>query len=83
MPSSYAQAQLGLARAYAMAGDKANAKKAYEAFLLTWKRRGPRFAHAGGGEEGVRCTVIYNSKSEIFLAADAIHSGDRVQAKTP
>jgi tetratricopeptide (TPR) repeat protein/tRNA A-37 threonylcarbamoyl transferase component Bud32 len=37
MPSTYAQAQLGLARAYAMAGDKANAKKAYEAFFLTWK----------------------------------------------
>jgi tetratricopeptide (TPR) repeat protein len=41
MPSSYAQAQLGLARAYAMAGDKANAKKAYEAFLLTWKDADP------------------------------------------
>jgi eukaryotic-like serine/threonine-protein kinase len=33
----YAQAQLGLARAYAMSGDKANAKKAYEEFFLTWK----------------------------------------------
>jgi eukaryotic-like serine/threonine-protein kinase len=33
----YAQAQLGLARAYAMGGDKANAKKAYEAFFTTWK----------------------------------------------
>jgi eukaryotic-like serine/threonine-protein kinase len=33
----YAQAQLGLARAYAMGGDKANAKNAYEAFFLTWK----------------------------------------------
>jgi eukaryotic-like serine/threonine-protein kinase len=33
----YAQAQLGLARAYAMGGDKADAKKAYEAFFLTWK----------------------------------------------
>ncbi|HXP10008.1 MAG TPA: tetratricopeptide repeat protein, partial [Acidobacteriaceae bacterium] len=33
----YAQAQLGLARAYAMSGDKANAKKAYEAFFATWK----------------------------------------------
>jgi eukaryotic-like serine/threonine-protein kinase len=32
-----ALAQLGHARAYAMAGDKANAKKAYEAFFLTWK----------------------------------------------
>jgi eukaryotic-like serine/threonine-protein kinase len=34
---TYAQAQLGLARAYAMGGDKANAKKAYEGFFLTWK----------------------------------------------
>ena len=33
----YAQGQLGLARAYAMGGDKANAKKAYEAFFATWK----------------------------------------------
>ena len=33
----YAPAQLGLARAYAMGGDKANAKKAYEAFFATWK----------------------------------------------
>jgi eukaryotic-like serine/threonine-protein kinase len=33
----YAQAQLGLARAYAMAGDKANAKKAYEALFEIWK----------------------------------------------
>ena len=33
----YAQAQLGLARAYVMGGDKVNAKKAYEAFFTTWK----------------------------------------------
>jgi serine/threonine protein kinase/tetratricopeptide (TPR) repeat protein len=33
----YAQAQLGLARAYAMAGDKADAKKAYEALFEVWK----------------------------------------------
>ncbi len=33
----YAQAQLGLARAYAMGGDKADAKKTYEAFFTTWK----------------------------------------------
>jgi eukaryotic-like serine/threonine-protein kinase len=33
----YAQAQLGLARAYAMGGDKAAAKKAYDAFFTTWK----------------------------------------------
>jgi serine/threonine protein kinase/tetratricopeptide (TPR) repeat protein len=33
----YAPSQLGLARAYAMAGDKVNAKKTYEAFFTTWK----------------------------------------------
>jgi eukaryotic-like serine/threonine-protein kinase len=33
----YGQAQLGLARAYAMAGNKAEAKKAYEALFVTWK----------------------------------------------
>jgi serine/threonine protein kinase/tetratricopeptide (TPR) repeat protein len=33
----YAQAQLGLARAYAMGGDKVNAKKAYQDFFTTWK----------------------------------------------
>ena len=32
-----AQVQLGLARAYAMGGDKPTAKKAYEAFFVTWK----------------------------------------------
>jgi hypothetical protein len=36
-PPFYAQAQLGLARAYAMGGDRASAKKAYAAFLQTWK----------------------------------------------
>jgi serine/threonine protein kinase/tetratricopeptide (TPR) repeat protein len=33
----YAQAQLGLARAYTMGNDKANAKKAYQDFFVTWK----------------------------------------------
>ena len=33
----YPVAQLGLARAYAMAGDKADAKKAYEALFEVWK----------------------------------------------
>jgi tetratricopeptide (TPR) repeat protein len=37
----YAQAQLGLARAYAMGGNKADAKKAYEAFFATWKNADP------------------------------------------
>jgi eukaryotic-like serine/threonine-protein kinase len=32
-----AQVQLGLARAYAMGGDKVNAKKAYEAAFTIWK----------------------------------------------
>jgi tetratricopeptide (TPR) repeat protein len=36
-PPFRAQLQLGLARAYAMGGDKASAKKAYEAFFVTWK----------------------------------------------
>jgi short subunit fatty acids transporter len=40
----YAQAQLGLARAYAMSGDKADAKKAYEAFFATWKNADPDLA---------------------------------------
>jgi tetratricopeptide (TPR) repeat protein len=35
--SCYPVAQLGLARAYAMAGEKADAKKAYEALFETWK----------------------------------------------
>ena len=33
----YPVAQLGLARAYAMAGDKADAKKAYEGLFEVWK----------------------------------------------
>jgi serine/threonine protein kinase len=32
-----AQLQLGVARAYAMGGDKPNARKAYQAFFATWK----------------------------------------------
>jgi serine/threonine protein kinase/tetratricopeptide (TPR) repeat protein len=35
--SCYPMAQLGLARAYVMAGDKADAKKAYDALFETWK----------------------------------------------
>ena len=41
LPTFYAPAQLGLARAYAMSGDKATAKKAYEAFFVTWKNADP------------------------------------------
>jgi eukaryotic-like serine/threonine-protein kinase len=33
---------LGLARAYAMAGDKVNARKAYDAFFVTWKDADPQ-----------------------------------------
>ena len=36
-PQDYGQAQLGLARAYAMAGNKPEAKKAYEALFVSWK----------------------------------------------
>jgi len=37
----YPQAQLGLARALAMQGDKAGAKKAYQDFFETWKNADP------------------------------------------
>jgi serine/threonine protein kinase/tetratricopeptide (TPR) repeat protein len=36
-PPFYAQAQLGVARAYAMGGDKSNAKRVYQDFFATWK----------------------------------------------
>ena len=35
--SPYALSMLGLGRAYAMAGDKASAKKAYDVFFTEWK----------------------------------------------
>jgi eukaryotic-like serine/threonine-protein kinase len=35
--SPYALSYLGLGRAYAMAGDKPDAKKAYDAFFAEWK----------------------------------------------
>jgi hypothetical protein len=34
-------AQLGLARAYAMQGDRENSRKAYETFFTTWKAADP------------------------------------------
>ncbi|HTW46559.1 MAG TPA: serine/threonine-protein kinase [Acidobacteriaceae bacterium] len=37
----YVEAELGLARAYAMAGDKANAKQAYQTFFAVWKNADP------------------------------------------
>jgi serine/threonine protein kinase/Flp pilus assembly protein TadD len=37
VPTYHALAQLGVARAYVMSGDKVNAKKAYDAFFATWK----------------------------------------------
>ena len=39
--SPYGLSQLGLARAYVMAGNKADAKKAYEAFFAAWKDADP------------------------------------------
>ena len=38
---TYGQAQLGLARAYFMAGDKETARKAYQALFVTWKAADP------------------------------------------
>jgi tetratricopeptide (TPR) repeat protein len=40
-PLPYAQSLLGLGRAYTMAGDKANAKKAYDRFFAEWKNADP------------------------------------------
>jgi hypothetical protein len=40
----YALGLLGLGRAYAMGGDKANAKAAYERFFTEWKDADPGLA---------------------------------------
>jgi hypothetical protein len=40
----YALSLLGLGRAYAMAGDKANAKAAYDKFFAEWKDADPGLA---------------------------------------
>ena len=37
LPPFYAQAQLGIARSLVMEGNKLDARKAYEAFFVTWK----------------------------------------------
>ena len=66
-PPFYAQAQLGVARAYAMGGDKANAKKAYEAFFDHLEGRGRRPAHAGGGQEGIRRALTGGIRSPLIL----------------
>ncbi len=42
--NNYALALLGLGRAYAMAGDKTNAKAAYERFFTEWKNADPGLA---------------------------------------
>jgi serine/threonine protein kinase/tetratricopeptide (TPR) repeat protein len=42
--NNYALGLLGLGRAYAMAGDKANAKAAYERFFAEWKNADPELA---------------------------------------
>ena len=68
----YAQAQLGLARAYAMGGDKVNARKAYEAFFSNLEKRGCRPAHAGGGEEGIRCALAADNEWQVIDRAALI-----------
>jgi hypothetical protein len=42
--NSYALGLLGPGRAYAMAGDKADAKAAYERFFAEWKNADPELA---------------------------------------
>ena len=41
LPPFYAEAELGLARAYAMAGDKASARQAYQTFFSVWNNADP------------------------------------------
>jgi eukaryotic-like serine/threonine-protein kinase len=41
LPPYWAQVQLGLARAYAMAGNKPSAQKAYDDFFAIWKNADP------------------------------------------
>ena len=53
-----AQVQLGLARAYAMGGDKADAKKAYESLFPNLEKRRRRPAHAGSRKEGIRRALV-------------------------
>jgi hypothetical protein len=42
--NNYALGLLGLGRAYAMGGDKANAKAAYDRFFAEWKNADPELA---------------------------------------
>jgi eukaryotic-like serine/threonine-protein kinase len=48
---NYPQAQLGLARAYAMAGNIAGAQKAYQEFLTTWKTADPDLAQLAAAKK--------------------------------
>jgi eukaryotic-like serine/threonine-protein kinase len=53
-----ALARLGLARAYALSGDKTKARVAYQDFLTLWKDGRPRHPHLETSEGGVRKAAI-------------------------
>ena len=61
----YAEAQLGLARAYAMGSDKANAKKVYEDFFHMEGCR-PRPVYVGRGPKGIRGTLGHQNPAILL-----------------
>ena len=54
----YAVSYVGLARAYALTGDAAKARAAYQDFFALWKRRRPRHPYPKRSECGVRETAV-------------------------
>ncbi len=57
----YAQAQLGLARAYAMAGNKADAKESLRRVLCHLEERRSRSCHSASRQEGIRCPLALST----------------------
>ena len=53
-----ALAHLGLARAYALSGDTAKSRTAYQDFLALWERRGLRYSHPQGSQGRVRQIAV-------------------------
>jgi eukaryotic-like serine/threonine-protein kinase len=63
-------AQLGLARAYAMQGDRENSRKAYGDFFITWKDADPDIP------------ILRQAKSEYKKLAATAPAADSASAKS-